>query len=137
MAADGINARWFCDLIDFTAAPTDGGKKVGLQPDARFKYILACQDVFSRLLYTQPLATKTPKEVAAAFDRILERAHAKPKSVTTDLGSEFSGPFLAVLEREGIVAQQRCPRPVELPLVYFPDAIMLRNLVCAASACCL
>ena len=112
IAADGINDRWFCDLIDFTAAPTDGGKSVGLHPDARFKYILACQDVFSRLLYTQPLASKTPKEVAAAFDRVLERAHAKPKSVTTDLGSEFSGPFLAILEREGIVAQQKTPMDI-------------------------
>ena len=54
IAADGVNNRWFCDLIDFTATPTDGGKSVGLHPDARFKYILACQDVFSRLLYTQP-----------------------------------------------------------------------------------
>ena len=32
IAADGINDRWFCDLIDFTAAPTDGGKSVGLHP---------------------------------------------------------------------------------------------------------
>ena len=71
IAADGINDKWFCDLIDFTATPTDGGESVGLHPDARFKYILACQDVFARLLYTQPLASKTPKEVAAAIDRVL------------------------------------------------------------------
>ena len=71
IAAEDINDRWFCDLIDFTAAPTGGGKSVGLHPDARFKYILACQDVFSRLLYTQPLVSKTPKEVAAAFNQIL------------------------------------------------------------------
>ena len=32
IAADGINDRWFCDLIDFTAAPTDGGKSVGCTP---------------------------------------------------------------------------------------------------------
>ena len=107
IAADGINDRWFCDLIDFTAAPTDGGRSVGLHPDARFKYILACQDVFSRLLYTQPLVSKMPKEVAAAFNQILERAKGKPHSVTTDQGAEFSGPFLAVLEREGILAQQK------------------------------
>ena len=67
---------------------------------------MACQDVFSRLLYTQPLESKAPKEVAAAFNNILERAHAKPKSVTTDLG----GVLRAVprrVEREGIVAQQK------------------------------
>ena len=48
IAADGINDRWFADLIDFTAAPSDGGKSVGLHPAERFKYILAVQDVFSR-----------------------------------------------------------------------------------------
>ena len=47
--------------------------------------------------------------MAAAFNQILERAHGKPKSVTTDQGSEFSGPFLAILEKEGIVAQQKAP----------------------------
>jgi len=82
---------------------------VGLHPDARFKYILVCQDVFSRLLYTQPLVSKMPKEVAAAFNQILERARGKPRSVTTDQGAEFTGPFLAILEREGITAQQKIP----------------------------
>ena len=61
IAAHGLNDRWFCDLIDFTAAPTDGGKSVGLHPVGRYKYILACQDVCSRLLYTEPLFSKTPK----------------------------------------------------------------------------
>ena len=61
IAADGINDRWFCDLIDFTAAPTDGGVSVGLHPVARSKYILACPDVFPRLLYTQPLESKAPR----------------------------------------------------------------------------
>ena len=65
--------------------------------------------MFSRFLYTQPLVSKTPKEVAAAFNQILERAKAKPHSVTTDQGSEFSGPFLSILEREGIMAQQKLP----------------------------
>ena len=30
IAAHDINDRWFCDLIDFTAAPSDRGKRVGL-----------------------------------------------------------------------------------------------------------
>ena len=30
IAAHGLHDRWFCDLIDFTAAPSDRGKRVGL-----------------------------------------------------------------------------------------------------------
>ena len=30
LAAHGINDRWFCDLVDFTAAPSDRGKRTGL-----------------------------------------------------------------------------------------------------------
>ncbi len=29
IAAHGISDRWFCDLIDFTAAPSDRGKRTG------------------------------------------------------------------------------------------------------------
>ena len=25
IASNGLNHRWFCDLIDFTASPSDGG----------------------------------------------------------------------------------------------------------------
>ena len=28
IASQGLNDRWFADLIDFTAAPSDGGKQV-------------------------------------------------------------------------------------------------------------
>ena len=34
---------------------------------------------------------KTPEEVAKAFEDILRRAGAKPRSVTSDLGPEFEG----------------------------------------------
>ena len=31
IASAGIGDRWFVDLIDFTAAPSDGGKRTGLR----------------------------------------------------------------------------------------------------------
>ena len=61
---------------------------------------------------TSSHVSKTPTEVTEAFNRVLERAHAKPQSVTTDQGSEFSGPFLKVLEHEGIEARQNEPMDI-------------------------
>ena len=49
IASQGLNDRWFADLIDFTAAQSDGGEWTGLQ-EARVArtYILVVLDVFSR-----------------------------------------------------------------------------------------
>ena len=60
IATADLNNRWFADLIDFSAAPSeDTGKDVGLRPTASGeKYILVVQDVFSRFLYTEALPNK-------------------------------------------------------------------------------
>ena len=55
----GLNDRWFADLIDFTAAPSDRGKRTGLEEtDEGEVYILVVQDVFTRVIYTEALKTK-------------------------------------------------------------------------------
>ena len=92
--------------INFTAAPSDGGEKVGLHPtNTGFRYVLVVQDVFSRFLWCEPLRTKTPIEVAATFEDILRRG-GKPRSVMTDNGAEFSGPFEQAVARHGIEVHQ-------------------------------
>jgi hypothetical protein len=49
IASRDINDRWFCDLVDFTAAPSDRGKRTGLEETKEGEvYILVVQDVFSR-----------------------------------------------------------------------------------------
>ena len=95
IAASDLNSRWFADLIDFTAAPSaDTGKDVGLRPTASGeRYILVVQDVFSRFLYTEALLSKSPATVADAFQKILDRASAVPKSLMSDKGAEFGEPF--------------------------------------------
>ena len=65
------------------------------------------QDVFSRFLYTEALPNKTPQTVAKAFEDILARAGTKPRSLTSDLGPEFEGPFQRMLEANGIVYYQK------------------------------
>ena len=107
IAAHDINDRWFADLIDFTAAPSDGGEKVGLHPtNTGFRFVLVVQDVFSRFLWCEPLRTKTPVEVAAAFDDIVARG-GKPRSVTTDQGAEFDHQLQEVLARHGIATRHK------------------------------
>ncbi len=103
IAAHGIHDRWFCDLIDFTAAPSDRGKRTGLGETKEGEvYILVVQDVFSRFLWTEALTSKRPEIVAEAFEDILTRAGAKPRSVTSDLGPEFAGPFEQALKSKAI-----------------------------------
>ena len=91
IASRDINDRWFCDLVDFTAAPSDRGKRTGLQETKEGEvYILVVQDVFSRFLWTEATTSKSPEIILDAFEKILSRAGAKPKSVTSDMGTELS-----------------------------------------------
>ena len=108
IAAHGINDKWFCDLIDFTVAPSDKGKRTGLGETKEGEiYILVVQDVFSRFLWTEALTSKRPEIVAKAFEDIMTRAGAKPKTVTSDLGPEFQGPFEQALKAKGIEVFQK------------------------------
>jgi len=103
IAAHGIDDRWFCDLIDFTAAPSDRGKRTGLGETKEGEvYILVVQDVFSRFMWTDALTSKRPDIVAKSFEDIMTRAGTKPRSVTSDLGPEFQGPFEKALKAKGI-----------------------------------
>ena len=103
IASHGINDRWFCDLVDFTAAPSDRGKRTGLGETKEGEvYILLLQDVFSRFLWTEALTSKQPEVVAKAFEDIMTKAGARPKSLTSDLGPEFQVPFAEALKAKGI-----------------------------------
>ena len=103
-----INDRWFIDLIDFTAAPSDRGKRTGLGETKEGEvYILVVQDVFSRFLWTEALTSKRPEVVAKAFEEILTRSGGSPRSVTCDLGPEFTGPFKQFVEGQGIEFSQK------------------------------
>ena len=90
IVSNGLHKRWFLDLIDFTATPSDGGKRVGLNPtEAQHRYILCAQDVFSRMLWTEALKNKRPETVLSAFRSIMDRAKVRPESIQTDGGAEW------------------------------------------------
>ena len=67
IAADNLNDLWFADLIDLTAAPSDGSKKFDLKPVGGEKYILVVQRVFDRMLWTKALRSKRSQDVVGAF----------------------------------------------------------------------
>ena len=98
-----LNDRWFADLIDLTAAPSDGGKKTALEPtNDGERYILVVQDVFSRRIWAKALHSKRPETVTEAFETILKSSGERPRSLTTDGAAEFQGVFKELVEREGI-----------------------------------
>ena len=73
--------------------------------------ILLCVDIFSRTMYAEPRRTKEPREVAAACEKIAQRARGRIRGkareeaiheLTTDQGQEFKGPFAEMLQRRNI-----------------------------------
>ena len=94
-----LNERWQADLMDFKAQAPEKNKGI--------RAALLCVDIFSRFAYAEPLEGKTSEEVAAAFQRVLERVRTgrvggkrsvgRPKEVSTDSGNEFKGAFSELL----------------------------------------
>jgi hypothetical protein len=80
VVVSGMNYLWESDLCMFLdyADSNDG-----------YKYILVATDVLSHKLYTQPLKSKTAREVCGAFERIFSSAGVKPQKMRTDRGGEF------------------------------------------------
>jgi hypothetical protein len=79
------------------------------QYNSPFNYVLTIIDVFSKVAWAKPLSSKIPKDVAAAFESILDSApvfKGRPVeyfALRTDAGSEFIGqPFQKMLKRRGI-----------------------------------
>jgi Integrase core domain len=77
---NGINDQWAMDLAD-------------IQKQSRFnhrqKFLLCVLDVFSKKAWVEPLARKTGPRVAAALERVFNRAGVYPRSIQADFGTEF------------------------------------------------
>ena len=53
-------------------------------------------------MWTDALTSKRPEIAAKDIENFMTRAGAKPRSVTSDLGPEFQGPFEQALKAKGI-----------------------------------
>ena len=59
-----------------------------------YQYIFVAVDTLSRMLYAEPMKSKTSRDTLAAFKNILSRTHpAKPLKLWIDEGKEFAGEF--------------------------------------------
>ena len=92
VTSPALNHVWQADLIDYSAKNPDSNNG--------FRFALVVIDVFSRKAFSEPLKTKTPEEVLAAYKVILGRAGASPKRLSTDGGREFKGTFEEFLESQ-------------------------------------
>ena len=66
------------------------------------KYILVCNDHFSKKISARPLMSKHSWEVLRAFREIIHNNPFLPSTVLTDNGGEFKGDFTAFLAEKGI-----------------------------------
>ena len=91
------NSDHFGDLIDLKSFKSN-----------TFSAILIVQNPFSRKIAMEPLTSKQPGVVAAAYRTILNRM-PKPQTYSSDRGAEFGGPFNQLLEEKGIVHRLKDP----------------------------
>lgn len=66
------------------------------------KFLFNVVDQFSRMAYTEPLKSKSPKEVAQAFRKILNRAPFTIQSIYADDGNEWKGDMLKLTDAHHI-----------------------------------
>ena len=86
-----INEIWSIDLayVDKLAKYNNG-----------VKYLLVAVDVLSRYLRVLPMRSKSAKETARTFKRMIQKQ--KPQKVWSDKGTEFKGAFKRLCDQEGI-----------------------------------
>jgi len=88
----GIDDLYQIDLADLSSLSTFNGG---------MRYLLTCIDVFSKRAWAIPVRTKSGRDVAEAFEKILEER--KCNMVQSDKGTEFlNSTFQAMLKRHGI-----------------------------------
>lgn len=88
----GIADLYQIDLVDLTSLSTFNGG---------MRYLLTCIDVFSKRAWALPIRTKSGRNVAEAFERILE--DRKCNMVQSDKGTEFlNSTFQSMLKRHDI-----------------------------------
>ena len=80
----GQNSQWQADLVDV---------QVLSRWNKRFKYLLTCIDVFSKVAWVIPIKDKKGTTLVAAFKKIF-RSNQKPIALQTDKGTEFTNRLL-------------------------------------------
>jgi len=69
-----------CDLLEYSELS---------KSNKNYRYLLVCQDMFSRYVYTEFLKNKKADSVVTAFKKILKKTHHSYSYLQSDEGSEF------------------------------------------------
>ena len=73
--AGNVDSIWTADLLDIHQYA---------RQNKGYKFILVVLDIFSRYAWARPLKNKSGKEVANAFEDIIEGDGSRPKKLWTD-----------------------------------------------------
>ena len=94
-----VNARWAIDTINLTSRPSKGQR-----------YIVVCQDIFTRRVFAKASPSVSPAAVGQIFESFVAQ-HGVPKELNTDSGAEYTSPaFKQILERLNIAHRVKDPQ---------------------------
>ena len=98
-----------CDLLEYSDLS---------KTNKNYRYLLVCQDMFSRYVYTEFLKNKNADSVVAAFKKILKKTHHKYKYLQSDEGKEFfNNKLKKLLDKYGIQHYHTYNRETKASLV--------------------
>lgn len=92
--ASDIDQNWQADILFLKELSNYNDNK---------SCVLLCIDVISRYAWGEPMKSKSGKDTASAFEKILKKANRKPEKLQTDKGKEFyNSDFKSVLKKYNI-----------------------------------
>ena len=93
-----VNEKWFLDIFDMQRYSLSNGGN---------KYIMCAMDVYTRKVYVEPMQNKEAKTCADAFEAIIKKAKASPRTMISDHeGGFLNDVFQKVIEKHEIVYTQ-------------------------------
>jgi len=88
------NESWQMDIFDLSRY---------MYSNQYYRYVLCCVDVFTRKAYAEPLKLKDSPSITTAFQKLLDKAGVKPRSILSDHEAGFLiDPFQKLLNKYNI-----------------------------------
>jgi hypothetical protein len=114
IATAGEFDKFQADIIDY--------KQFSKKANEGHIAALSVTNVFDRKTYTEKLKSKAPKEVWAAFEKILNKFGSKPRRLDVDGGNEFAASFAERARGQNIELHVRKGNPPDVNFLGVGDA---------------
>jgi hypothetical protein len=96
------NENWQMDIFDLSRY---------MYANQYYRYVLCCVDVFTRKAYAEPLKLKDSEACAAAFQKMIDKAGVKPRSILSDQDAAFfNEPFQKIMNKHNIALNMNALR---------------------------